>query len=312
MPLTSGSALLQKTAEKFFWNSFNSIADPMANLVAVRQSTQKTDTNTWLGAAPMPQEWKGAKQAKTVPEQSLTITNTPFEATVKVDKELIKYQQWDEIGKLLSNLGEKARAHQSKLHTEDLENNTANGCYDTLEFFDTLHVDQGAAYTPVHDNALTAANTLDIAPTDLQWATALRAMITKIWAAKDDQGDPFIAPTDNPADWIIMVPPGLRAVANRVHRVADLTGSVSNDMQGFGTVRTNQHMANAERLFLFYVGGTQHRPLVRQEVQGIQLEDTMEGDEKFQTGDISYSVTWWGKTDYGQYRTAVQYIFTTA
>src|SRR3990170_6398660 len=171
--LTYGSALQQKTATQSFWNSYYSIPDPFDGLVYVRPSTQKTDTYTRLGAAPMPEVWVGDRKAQTANEYSYEATNVPYDATVKVDKELIHYQQWDEVGNLISNLGLKGRAHKTKQLTTILEAGFSTVCEDTQYFFDDDHTDLGGKYTTSQDNDLTSAIVLKTAPTDLEFATAV-------------------------------------------------------------------------------------------------------------------------------------------
>jgi len=298
--LTYGSELQKATAVQSFWNQYFEIMDVFDGLVYTRTSTQKTDTYTRLGAAPMPEEWVGDRNAKSVPEYSFDIVNKPWDATVPVDKELIKYQQWDEVGGLVGNLGYKAGMHKVSKLTALLAGGNAAVCDDGQFFFDTDHADPGAAYTTAQDNDLTAAAT----PTDLQMATAIRACFDAVYGFKDDQGDP-IAVNDTPANWVVMVPPSMRAIAMQVLTSSALTGPVGNDLQGTFTVRTNQFMTTAKEFFFFYAGSV-HKPLILQESGGLELTDDI--DPK--NGNYNYSATWWGETGYGQWRTAVMYLMT--
>src|SRR5213593_2421791 len=168
MPLTYGSELLQKTATQSFWNGFYGFPDPFANLVFRRPSTQEKDTYVRLGAAPMPKVWEGEKDAKVANEYSYAVQNEAFEASVKVDKKLIKFQQWDEISNVLANLGAKARAHQSQLLSAATNVGDATVCEDKQFYFDTDHADPGAEFTTSQVNSLTANATDGTAPTDLE------------------------------------------------------------------------------------------------------------------------------------------------
>ena len=109
MPTTQGIELAKATAVQSFWNSFIAYMDPFAGLVYERPSTQKTDVYARLGSAPFPREWKGDRDYKPAKEYSHEVTNVPYEVSVRIDKELIKYQQWDEIGNLSANAGMKLR-----------------------------------------------------------------------------------------------------------------------------------------------------------------------------------------------------------
>src|SRR5439155_12850100 len=151
MPLTYGSELLQKTATQSFWNGFYGYPDPFANIVFRRPSTQLKDIYTRLGSAPMPKAWEGEKDAKVANEYSYEVTNQPFEGSVKIDKKLIKFQQWDEVSNLVSNLGAKARAHQAFLLSGAINVGDATLCEDKQFYFDTDHSDPGAEYTTSQD-----------------------------------------------------------------------------------------------------------------------------------------------------------------
>lgn len=313
MPLTYGSASVQKTAVQSFWNSYYTYPDPFADLTYTRPSDQLTDTYTWLGAAPMPQEWKGDKEAKAANEYSYPVTNKPWEATVKVEKHLIKFQQWDLIGGLVGNLGEKARMHKIKMATAVLDAGFATVCEDGQFFFDTDHKSAGAAYSTNQTNMGTANATDATAPTAVEFAAALRTLYNNFYAFKDDQGDPAVPSSSDPADWIVMVPPGFYSVAEKVLRSNTLTTAGDNDLTGRYTIRVNPWITapvSTHGFFYLFNTALAHKPLVIQEASGIELDDTMKGDEAFLSGDIMYSAGWWGNVVAGQWRAVCGYDFT--
>jgi phage major head subunit gpT-like protein len=309
--LTYGSALLQKTVERSFWNMFNAYADPFEGLVFERTSTQKTDTYARLGAAPFPELWVGDKKKRDVNEYSTTLQNRWYESTVPVDKDLVLFDQIDEVATLASNLGMKAQALRISLHSTDLNNGAAATGDDGQFFFDTDHADPGAIYTTSQDNDLTADVTSHTAITDLEMATAIRAMVDALYGFKDDRGDPFAVPSDGPADFVVMVPCNQsRSIAERVLRADTLTGPLGNDLRGTFTVRKNPFLTSLTAtpgvpIFLLYAGSA-HKPMIRQTAQEVRLTDYEDPD----TGAVVYSATWCGRTGYGQWRTAIRYEFT--
>lgn len=308
MPLTSGSSLVLKTAEQSFWNTFHAIPDPFEGLVFRRQSTQLTDTYARLGAAPMPTAWDGDRDAKAVPELTFTVTNQPYDSTVKIDKELVQFQQWDEVGTLTSNQGMKARAHQTSLLTTLLYAGTSTVGDDGQFFFDTDHADPGAAYTTSQDNDLTTDIVDEADPTDLEFAAALRACFNSVHGFKDSEGDPHVPQDDNPANFIVMVPAEYRAVARRVQMADSLSGPVANDLRGTFTTRFNPFMADAtSSAFWFFYAGSTHKPTIVQESGSLRTQM----EEDFHSGNFYYSASWWGAAAYGQWRSAVAYTFTT-
>jgi len=308
---SSASAMLLKTATRSFWNTYYSIPDPFEGLVDVQQSTQETDTRAFFGSAPMPEEWQSSDNVKTVPEYSYTATNTPFKSAVRVDKKTIKFQQWDEVGKVVANLGEKARAHKTKLLSDMLNNGATTLGADGQYFFDTDHAWSKSEYTTSQDNDLTA-NINPLAPTDLEMATAIRAMTDALFGFKDDRGDPMFPPSDDPANLVIMVPPLYRSMALRVLKADSLTGPLGNDLKGTYSVRVNPFLTTPSTTGAFYLlyAGSSHKPLILQEAGALEFGNNLMGDEYRSTGNAVFDASWWGKTVYGQHFTAVSYIFT--
>lgn len=304
MALTYGSELQKKTAAESFWNAAFAVPTPYDGLFFSKPSTQKTETYTHLGAAPMPQEWVGDREFKKVPEQNFDLTNIPFDSSVRVDKELVKYQQWDEIGKLIGNLGTKAMAHKHKKLSALADVGDATVCIDGQFFFDDDHTDPGAAYQTANDNDLTAAAATGTQPTDLEMAAAIRSCFDAMVGFKDDQGDP-IGYDFNPANWIVMVPPAYRSVALQVQNNNQLTGPIGNDLQGTFTVRLDQFATSVSEFHFYYIGG-QHKPYILQETGGIEFTDSIDRT----SGDYLYSASWWGQTGYGEYRTGILFTFS--
>lgn len=300
---TEAVELLKATAVQSFWNGFHSITDPFDGLVYTKASTQSVDTYTRLGAAETPEQWEGDRDAKSVPELTYTVTNKPWDRTVRISKRMIKYQQWDEISNLVSNLGMKAAAHRPKKMTALLEAGDSTAGDDGQNFFDTDHADPGAVYTTSQDNDLSQAPVDADAPTDLECAAAVRAMFNALFGFKDSAGDPFVDPGDDANNFVLMVPTNLRAQFRRVLLADSLTGPLGNDVRGSFNLRVNQFatVSASPEFFLLYAGSP-HKPVILSESGGIMTEDMYD----YHSGDYFYSASWWGETAYGQWRTAVR------
>ena len=304
---TSASALLLKTAVQSFWNSYYSIPDPFDGLVYTRSSDQKTDTYTRLGAAPMPVEFSGNRQAKMSNEYTFTATNVPYDSTVSIDKELVKYQQWDEVASLTANQGLKAMAHKTSLLTTALVAGVSTVGDDGQFFFDTDHADPGSVYTAGQDNDLTAAAGAGTVPTDLEGRVAIRAMFDAFFTFKDDRGDPQVPATDNlsASDFVLMIPPEFLTIIRQLQLSTTVTGPLANDIQGTFNYRVNPFLTGGNQMFMFYAGSN-HKPMIVQQTGS--LENRVYEDPH--SGNFNHSATWWGVVTYGQWRTAVSYVFT--
>jgi len=303
--LTYGSELQKATAVQSFWNGYYGTPSVFNGLYYDKTSTQKTDTYARLGAAPMPEEWTADRNAKDVNEYSVDVTNVPYDATVSVDKELILYQQWDEVAGVIRSLGEKARAHQDKLASALIEAGISTVCEDGQFFFDDDHVDPGAANTTSQVNDTTTNITTPAAPTDLEMAALIRVLFGKFWTFKDDQGDPMVPKDSNPNDFVLMVPPEHRSVALQILNNNQITGPIGNELMGQFVIEVNPYFTLDTTDYLFY-RGSPHKPVIKSESMGLVLTDDL--DPK--SGNTNYSATWHGKMAYGQWRTAVVHIST--
>ncbi len=303
---TNASELLQKTAVQSFWNSYWSIPDPFADLVYVRESDQLTDTYTRLGAAPMPVEFSGDRQAKMSNEYTFTGTNVPYDSTVVIDKDLVKYQQWDEVSTLVSNQGEKARAHKTSLLTSLLEGGATTVGDDAQFFFDTDHKDPGAVYTTNQDNDLTSTAATGTVPTDLEARREIRRMFDAFYGFKDDRGDPQV-PSDriDAENFVLMIPPEFLTVIRQIEVSDTVTGPLANDLKGTFSYRVNPFLTGGNQMFMFYAGSS-HKPLIVQQTGS--LETRVHEDPH--SGNFNHSATWWGVAIYGQWRTVVSEIYT--
>ena len=311
MAKTYGSELLQGTAVSSFWNGFLNFPDPFADLISRRDSVQSTDTYTWLGSAPMPEDTAGASaEVKSANEYSYTAKNIHYKAAVRVAARLIKYEQWDEIGNLLSNMGAKAAAHQAKLATLLLEAGFATTTYDSQFFFDIDHSDPGAEYTTSQDNFTTTNITDPAAPTAAEANTALEDHFSTMLGWKDDRGDPFSPSlTHTPGTTVVMIPPGYWSSFHQILTAETLAAAGDNALQGTFELRVNPFATQTDHFYSFWKN-VPHKPIIVQETGGVMLENNMGADENVLTGDVIYTATWWGKVQYGQWRTAHGQTFT--
>jgi len=311
--LTAGTALLLKTAQASFWNSYFAYSDPFEGIVYNKASSQATDTYARLGAAPMPEEWVGDGNVKAAPEFSYTLGNKFWKAGVRIDKSLIRFQQWDEIANLTGNLGTKARAHMTKRLTTYLEGAHATTGADGQLFFDTDHTWPGAEYTTVWDNDLTANATAASLVTLAELQTAIKACVAKLFSVYDDRGDPEFPAELNPADLVVMYPSQYINVVHQLLTVDSITNPGDNDLKGRFTPRLNQFMTAATDtlgLIFVFLKGTPRYPLVLQTNGDVSFGDNLMGDEYRSSGNAVFDAAWVGEAGPGDHGKAVRYAFT--
>lgn len=302
---TQGSASLLDTARSAFWTAYQSYNPVFADLVYTADSNSTQETYAWLGYAPTMRKMVGGRFKETVPELSYTIKNYKYEATVPIAYETWRFGRNDEVARLLAQAGEKARAHPDKLMTALLTDNSTG--YDSLAFAHDSHVDPGASYTTAQDNNLTSAAATGTQPTDLEFATGVRACMAALYGYKDGAGDPFWVPPE--PRYIAMVPPAYAEVAKQVMTSSQLTGPIGNDLQGRFEVRVNQ-FDTSTAVFWMFLANVTAKPFIHQMADPVVLEDDIGGDNEFNTKERHFGPFFYGGVGVGQWRTAVKYTYS--
>lgn len=305
---TMSTALLRRTARAAFWQNFEAYPDMMEGIIFRTDSDADQETYPWLAYAPGVQEMQGGRTKRTVPALDWTIKNKKWENTVALDYEIRRFNKINSVNAMVGNLGAKARAYPNELVATLMNTGDATACYDTQFFYDTDHSDPGADYTTSQSNDLTTSIVDKDAPTDLEFAAAVRAMIDAFYGFKDGDGDPVV-PGNSPR-FICTVPPGMRSVAMRVQLADSLTGPVANDLKGQFETRVNV-WSDATDEFQLHLANGARKPFIYQVADDITIEDDAGGDSDFNTKEISFGSFGYYNLNYGDWRYSVLYVFTT-
>lgn len=197
------------------------------------QSTQFQEIIRWLGATPAFRKWEGERVARGIPENTVTISNDDYEATLEFKRREVTQ---DKTGQVLTRVDEfamRAAHHWATLMTDTLVLGETTDGYDGEFFFDTDHPDP-AGGSVVQDNDLTAAATDHMAPTDAEVQTALRLVIATILGFLDDRVEPM---NEGASKFMIVCPVGLvMALAAGLNNPVILSGgaAVTNLVATFG------------------------------------------------------------------------------
>lgn len=135
-----------------------------------------------LGAAPMPKESMSGMTVQDFVEKRLQVTPRDWDITVYITHNAMRDDQTGTLESRVRGAGSQFNKHMDKLVFQALNAGNAATyglCYDGQFFFDTDHVDAGAAYQTNQSNANTIALTLD------NFETAWVAATTFL----DDQGE---------------------------------------------------------------------------------------------------------------------------
>lgn len=309
---TQGVQLLRATARAAFWQNFEAVPNFIDRLAMRVDSNADQETYPWLAYAPGVREMEGSRTHVPVPELSLTIKNKKWENSVPIAYETWRFGKLNAVSSLVSNLGVKARWYANDLISQLINTGHSTACYDTQFFYDTDHSDPGAAYTTSQDNDLTAAIVSATAPTDLEFATALRAIRNQFYTFKDGYGDPIIPTLDEVFE--LHVPAGYLSVAERVFYADSLTGPLANDMRGRFRPVMNPWIdatGTTAHMFAFRVNGVR-KPFIYQVADPVMMEDDFGLQHEFESKERRVGSFGYYNVGYGDWRYSIRYLFTTA
>jgi phage major head subunit gpT-like protein len=157
-----------------------------------------------LGAAPMPVENKGKPQYQDFIEKNLTVKPRDWELSVWISYNAV---QDDQTGTLEGRVRSAGRNFQRHINNRVFtilnagDGSTYGLCYDGQYFFDSDHVDKGAAYQTAQDNVSALALSLD----------NFETVFVASQAFKDDQGEEQGYMYD-----LLVVPPALERIAAQI------------------------------------------------------------------------------------------------
>lgn len=146
--------------------------------------TSNSDTLVDLGAAPMPTNSKSGATIQDMIERSKTVAPVDWDITTWISYNAVKDDQTGSLERRVRSAGDNFQKHiNSRVFTvlNAGDGQTYGACYDGQDFFDSDHVDKGAAYSTAQDNENVLSLSLDNFETVMVAAQQTR----------DDQGEFF-------------------------------------------------------------------------------------------------------------------------
>ena len=261
------------------------------------QSNQESETYKWLGMIPALREWIGGRQAKGFSENTLTITNKLYEATLEISVDDQRRDKTGQVEVRIDGLAARANAHWNSLLSALMLTGESATCYDGQFFFDTDH-EEGSSGSQTNDlavgdyselNVTTAAN-----PTANELADVILKMVQHFYTIKDNEGEPF---NETANSFLVMVPVPFYASALQALTKSQLdTGSGTRDNPLLGSPFSLKLAANARltwttKLAMFRTDG-RVKPFILQEEEAVKMDALAEGSElEFKERVHQYGVT---------------------
>jgi len=271
-------------------------------------SDQASESYPWLSQVPALREWIGGRHAKGFTENSISIENKHFEATLDI---LLKELRRDKTGQLQARINEFSRrgdSHFASLLSTLLINAESTVCYDGQYFFDTDH-SEGNSGTLSNDittdiSALPASvHGAATAPSPEEMQQAILTSINQMFSFKDDQGEPI---NETAQEFLVMVPVGLSMATRSALSTLRESGPSTFDMDGFSIrAAVNPRLTWTDQFATFRTDGD-IKPLIRQEETAPEIKVKDENSEyAFDNDAIQIGIDTWRNVGYGRWQGAV-------
>lgn len=252
----------------------------LANLVSSDRDSEKY---VWLGSAPAMRQWVGGRQPKTIRENSYSVPNKDWEATLEIPIDWIRRDKTGQIQMKINQLVESANQHDAELLSALINAADSTVCYDGQYFFDTDHQEGDS---PTQSNSVTYDVTTTTAPTAGEFSDAILEAVGKMYLLKDDQGRPINGSAKN---FTIMVPvPFMKAAAAAIGSEILLVGgqSTTNAIKAVGSLggltfnlEVNPRLTWTTKWALFRADAAL-KPFVKQVEVDTQVSAIAEGSEE--------------------------------
>jgi phage major head subunit gpT-like protein len=272
-------------------------------------SDQASEEYPWLSSTPAMREWVGGRNAKGFTENSLTIANKHYEATLEVLLKDLRRDKIDALRMRINELGRRAGTHWASLLSTLIINGEATACYDGHYFFDETHEegDSGAQSNSITvdiaDYPVETAGSVTL-PAVAEFQFAIANAVEAIVSFVDDQGEPM---NEDASQFLVMVPHAymnvaLQAVATPV-QVAETQSALQALKQAFSiSAMANPRLSTlaASHQFVVFRTDSYLKSFIRQQETTISYKEKAEGsDYEFDNDAHQYGIDVWRNVGYG-------------
>ena len=276
-------------------------------------SDQDGETYAWLGQTPAMREWIGGRHAKGFTENSITIKNKHFEATLDL---LIKDMRRDKSGQIMARVAELAKrtsTHWASILSTLIKDGETLPCYDGQYFFDTDHEEGDSG---VQSNLIdidisafpTAIHGVVTAPSVEEMQLSISTAISKMYEWVDDQGEPM---NEDLSAVKVMVPVSLmnvtaQAIQTPLQVDASQTALTALKQDFTISMAVNPRLDWTDAFALFRTDSN-IKSLIRQQETDVMMKAKAEGSEyEFDNDAHQYGVDAWRNVGFGMWQGAIK------
>lgn len=274
------------------------------------ESDQAMEEYAWLGQSPMMREWVGGRNAKKLREESLSIRNKHYEATLDI---LISHLRRDKSGQAMVRINDMARrsnAHWASLLSTLVAAGGASACYDGQYFFDTDHEegDSGAQSNDISidiSELAVATGGITTAPSVAEMQACIALSIQAIVGFVDDEGEPM---NEDASSFLVMVPVSLMNVAMQAVATPVQVVETQTALQALkGKFRidaiANARLSDWTASFCVFRTDSNIKSFIRQEEKPVEIKTKWEDSEyAFDNDAVQVGIDSWRNVGYGYWQ----------
>jgi phage major head subunit gpT-like protein len=248
------------------------------------QSNQEAETYRWIGSSPYMREWKGGRQAKGLWDNSISIVNKRFEATIQIPVADFRRDSTGQSLVRINELADQPNEHWGEMLSSAISAGASTVCYDGQYFYDIDHVEGNNTTSQSNDLSIDiselpgAVHGSTTNPSSQEMQQVIMSCIEAIYGFKNNENKPM---NRQARSFLVMVPIPLYKSA--ISAVYDTTfgGGETNTIKNAKfniEVVANPDLAWTEQITVFRTDGTV-KPFIRQSEKPVELKVQAEGSQ---------------------------------
>lgn len=297
MGIVSNALLLEKGLRAEFLKAFNNGENPQDVMPIIMETTSNADSEKygWLGEVPNMREWLDERRLSGLKDFNYSIPNKDYEATLKVNKNVMEDDQLGATKIRIRDLAARALTHPRKLLFDQIALGTTALGYDGVPFFSASHNESGSNQDNIVTGTAGAGYTASTFKADFISARA------RMRGFQDDQGEPR---NEGELDLLVVAPEGLEGVVDEV-LLANEIASTTNTLKGAAKKLISSRLPSDSDWYLFDMSG-EIKPFVMQKRSPITFEAQEKGERAFMRKELLFGVDYRVGFGFGAWYKAVK------
>jgi len=281
MGIISNALLLEKGLRAEFLKAFSNGENPADVMPIIMETVSTSDSEKygWMGEVPQMREWLDERQLSGLKDFDYSIPNRDYEATLKVNKNVMEDDQLGATKIRIRDLAGRALTHPRQLLFDQLALGTTDLGYDGVPFFSASHAESGTA----QDNIVAGTS---VGPyTTAQFKADFISARARMRGFKDDQDQPR---NEGELSLLVVAPVGMEGIVDEV-LLANEIGSTTNTLKGAAKKLISSRLPSDEDWYLFDTSG-EIKPFVFQKRSPITFESQEKGERAFMRKELLFGV----------------------